>query len=168
MKYSIFFLGLFTLYILYGCMKKEQTIDSKLNGMWKLDKFEAFNSITSSWTIDSARIGHQGLIIYDGHGHMGVHLTPIGYNLVDTNVNLDSLNRKELIKFTKFYQSNYVYFANYRITKNTIYHTRLSATSPNAWGTTLRRDFEFKNDTLILTPQELIDGKKLRLRWIKL
>ena len=168
MKISIFFLGLFTLCILHGCMKKEQTIDSKLNGMWRLDKFEAFNSKTDSWTIDSARIGYQGLIIYDGHGHMGVHLTPVGYNLVDTNVNLDSLNREELIKFTKFYQSNYVYFANYQITKNTINHNRLTATNPSAWGTTLVRDFEFKNDTLILTTHELIDGKQLRLRWVKL
>jgi hypothetical protein len=136
--------------------------------MWKLDKYEALNSKTDSWTLDSARIGNQGLIIYDGHGHMGVHLTPVGYSQVNTNVNLDSLNREDLLKLVKFYQSNYVYFANYQITNNTINHNRLTATNPNAWGTTLVRDFEFKNDTLILTPHELIDGKKLRLRWVKL
>ena len=35
-------------------------------------------------------------------------------------------------------------------------------------GTTLKRDFEFKNDTLILNPHESMGGKKSRLWWVKM
>jgi len=34
-------------------------------------------------------------------------------------------------------------------------------------GTTVKRRFEFKDDTLILTANELIGGSKTRLRWIR-
>ena len=111
-----------------------------------------------------------GYILYDGQGHMGVHLTPKGYKDFDTNKNIDSLNRDDLIALTKFYKSNLVYFADYTLTENTVVHNRLSSTDPKYWGKSFTRDFEFRHDTLILTPQEINPGQKqkLRLRWVKL
>jgi len=114
---------------------------------------------------DSVFTGCTGYITYDGQGHMGVQITPKGYKDYNTNKNLDSLTNTELKELIKLYQSNWVYFASYKITGNTIEHLRLSATEPKNWGTTLTRDFDFKGDTLILTAYEIVNGKKSRLFW---
>ncbi len=161
-------LVLLTLSILYSCSTKTQQADNELQGMWRLDKFESFDSLANKWTDDSTRIGWNGYILYDGHGHMGVHLTPKGYKDFDSNKNIDSLNHDNLKELAKFYQSNFVYFANYNLAETTIEHNRLSATEPRHFGTSLTRDFDFKGDTLILTARESIAGLKIRLRWIKL
>ncbi len=52
-------------------------------------------------------------------------------------------------------------------TPGTSYHI-VSPNHPEDWGTTVKRNFEFKGDTLILTANELVGGRKTRLRWIKL
>jgi hypothetical protein len=136
--------------------------------MWRLDKFESLDSLSNRWTDDSTRVGWSGYILYDGQGHMGVHLIPNGYKDFDSKKNIDSLSDDDLKELTKFYKSNFVYFANYNINGTVIDHQRLTATEPGNWGTTLTRDFDFKGDTLILTAHEKIAGQKLRLRWIKL
>jgi hypothetical protein len=161
---------IFTLFIIFslsGCCKKEQTIESKLSGTWKLDKFESPDNQSGKWSYDSAFTGWTGYIIYDGHGHMGVEITPKRYKDFEANKNPDSLNNEGLKELVKLYKSNWVYFADYKITGNTIEHKRLSATEPKDWGTTLTRDFEFKSDTLILIPHETMGGKKSRLWWAK-
>jgi hypothetical protein len=100
---------------------------------------------------------------------MSVHLYPRGYKDFDTNKNIDSIDRESLKELTKFYQSNFVYFAEYKfINDSTIEHTRISTTEPENWGTKLIRSFEFTNDTLILTAHENLENKKMRLRWVKL
>ena len=162
--------GLLIFLTLYSCGTNEAKTSSKFHGMWRLDKWEAFDSLTNTWTDDTTRVGANGYILYDGQGHMGVHLTPKGYKDFDTNKNIDSLNRDDLIAMIKFYKSNLVYFADYTFTENTVIHNRLSSTEPKNWGKSFTRDFEFRQDTLILTPQEINPGQKqkLRLRWIKL
>ncbi|UXE68819.1 MAG: lipocalin-like domain-containing protein [Chryseotalea sp. WA131a] len=161
-------LGLLTLVTIYSCNKKTQIDDRKFHGMWTLDKFELFDSLTNNWTVDTTRIGTSGYILYDGEGHMGVHLIPRGYKDFDTNKNIDSLEHDDLKQLARFYKSNFVYFANYKIHETTIDHGRLTATEPGNWGTTLVRDFVFKGDTLILTAHEKVRGQQLRLIWIKL
>ena len=100
---------------------------------------------------------------------MSVHLYPKDYKDFDTNKNIDSIDQESLKELAKFYQSNFVYFADYKIINDsTIEHTRVSATEPKNWGTKLIRSFEFINDTLILTAHEKLETKKMRLRWIKL
>lgn len=160
-------LGLLTLTTIYGCTNKQQA-DNKFDGMWRLDKFESFDRLANRWTDDSTRTGWNGYILYDGQGHMGVHLIPKGYKNFDSNKNIDSLEHDELKELAKFYKSNFVYFANYNLNGAIIEHNRLSATEPENWGTTLIRDFDFNCDTLILTARENIGGQQLRLRWIKL
>ena len=160
--------GLLIFLTIYGCGNKDISSNKKFTGMWRLDKFEAFDSSSNTWADDTTRIGWNGYILYDGQGHMGVHLTPKGYKDFDTNKNIDSLNHDELVALTKFYKSNFVYFSDYTLTDSTIEHKRLSATEPQSWGKSLTRDFEFKQDTLILTAHEIIAGQKIRLRWVKL
>jgi len=167
MKFSKLLFALFMLLPFVACGHKEQTNDSKFSGMWRLDKIESLDNVSGKWLYDSTFNGWTGYIIYEGQGHMGVQITSKGYKDFDANKNLDSLNNESLKELVKFYQSNWVYFAEYKITNNTIEHKRLSATEPKNWGTILTRDFEFRNDTLILTAHEIVGGKKSRLWWIK-
>lgn len=136
--------------------------------MWKLIQFEAYDSVNKRWNPDAKRTGWSGYILYDGAGHMGIHLMPKGYRDFDTNKNPDSLSNTQLKNLLNFYKSNYVYFADYYLSDSLINHKRLSATEPSIWGTVSTRAFQFKGDTLILTPVELIGGQQLRVKWIKL
>ena len=160
--------GLLTILTIHSCGNKGTKSNDKFNGMWRLDKFEAFDSLRNTWTDDSTTVGYNGYILYDGQGHMGVHITPKGYKEVETNKNIDSTNHDELIALAKFYKSNFVYFSDYTLTDSTVEHKRLSATEPQNLGTSLTRNFEFKQDTLILTAHEIIAGQRKRLRWVKL
>jgi hypothetical protein len=164
---KLIFVILITLF-LSGCCQKNQTPENKLSGSWKLDKIESLDNSTGKWYTDSTFNGWTGYIIYDGKSNMGVQITPKGYKNVNTNKNLDSLSSNELKELIKLYRSNWVYFAEYKITNATVEHRRLSATEPKEWGTTLFRDFEFKSDTLILLPHETLANKKSRLRWVKM
>ena len=168
-KLTIPAIGLVSLIVLSGCTSK-QTIDDKFNGLYKLDKFESYDSISGKWKADKFHgKDYEGYIQYDGKGHMSVHLYPKEYKTFDTNKNIDTINQESLRELTKFYQSNFVYFANYKIVNDsTIEHHRVSATEPKNFGTTLTRNFEFKGDTLILSANEKLDEKRMRLRWVKL
>ena len=167
MKFQSSFLLLLIL-IFSGCNNQQDISVGKMQGMYILDKFEKLDTETGVWSADPNRIGWSGYILYDGLGHMGVHLLPGGYLDFDIGKNLDSLSTEELKAVAKMYQSNFVYFADYSIKDSVIQHKRLSTTNPKDRGTTLSRHVEFRGDTLILTPKEKISGLQLRLRWIKL
>ena len=158
----ILMFGLLIIWTIFSCTPK-QTIDDKFAGAYWLDKFESFDSVSGKWTADKWRGGKDadGFIQYDGKGHMSVHLYPKDYKNFDTNKNIDSLDNESLKELTRFYQSNFVYFADYKILNDsTIQHNRRSATEPKNFGTILTRRFEFRKDTLILTAMEKIENKK--------
>lgn len=142
----------------------------KFTGMWKLDKYESFDSASGIWQNMESRNGYTGYIIYDGMGHVGVQLIPPGLKNFDSNKNIDSLNKKELKQTLQLYLSSFDYFGNCKVipNQNLIEHHKLSSNHPEELGTTISRHFEFKSDTLILTASELINGHKTRLRWVKL
>lgn len=155
------------LMIASACNSNDPTKDPRFHGMWKLDIFESYDSISGDWSHWETDQYHDGYILYDGKGHMAVHLTSKDYQDFDLSENIDSLDMEGLKERLRFYETNFVYFADYETTNNVIDHHRLSATDPKNWETVLTRDFEFKNDTLILSAREIIDGKRLRLRWVK-
>jgi uncharacterized lipoprotein NlpE involved in copper resistance len=167
MKRDLFFLMIMILMII-GCNNQQDISIGKMQGLYSLDKFESLDSATGIWSAEQSRIGWSGYILYDGLGHMGVHLMPNGYQDFKDDKSLDSLHDEELKTVAKTYQSNFVYFADYSIKDGIIMHKRLSTTNPKDRGTTLSRNVEFRGDTLILTPIEKINGLKLRLRWVKL
>jgi lipocalin-like protein len=138
---------------------------SQFKGIWKLDKYESLQS--GNWQTDSSRIGNSGFILYDGAGYMSVQLMPAGYNNFKHDGDLDPLPAEELKDIADHYHSNFVYFASYTVHDNIVEHTVLSCTEPVNIGKVLKREYEFKNDTLILTPITS-DIKKSRLRWIRL
>ena len=159
---------IFMIIIVSSCNDGSQKAMSQFRGMWKLDKYESFDSATGKWNDSPNRIGYTGYILYDGIGHMGVQLLPPGFKDVANYQNIDSISGEELKKILRLHTTSFSYFGNCVITEgNLIEHHRLSSNNPMEWGTTIKRNFEFKGDTLILTAKELIGGLKTRLRWIK-
>jgi len=165
---KLIFLSILALIIISCENKHAASSDARFRGLWKLDEFEAYDSISGKWVEDTTHVGYSGYILYDGLGHMAVHLMPKEYNDFDPDKNHDSLNYADVKLMAKIYQSNYVYFADYKTENGKISHSKLSATNPKDKGSISIREFEFKADTLILKPMEKISGLKLRLRWIKL
>lgn len=154
-----------------GMFHSVQLPEKKIRGMWKLDQFQVHDSITENWISDPARIGYSGYILYDGLGNMAVRQFPPWYHDFDTNSisgkSIDSLDKEGLKKVARLYHSNYAYIGNYEISKTTITHKKLAATEPKNWSTTVKRDFKFSGDTLILTTQDKINIARLRIRWVK-
>ena len=136
-------------------------------GIWKLDKYESFDAATHSWKDAQNRQGYTGFLLYDGMGHMGVQLLPPGFKDFDNSNSIDSLTNDELKKRLQLHSSIFAYFANCDISKDTIEHHKLLSNNPAERGTTVKRNFEFKGDTLLLTAVEAIGGLQSRLRWVK-
>jgi Lipocalin-like domain len=155
-------------FVFSSCANVSQNRMRPFTGMWKLDRYESLDTSSGQWYDTPNRIGYSGYILYDGIGHMSVQLLPPGYKDVDSK-SIDSAGNDDLRKVLQLQSGSFSYFANCNITDSkTIEHHRISSNHPKEWGTTLKRSFEFKGDTLILTANELIGGLKTRLRWIKL
>ena len=163
--------------IMSACNGKSVTIpDVKLAGMYKLSSIEVQDSAGKyhhEWASDGT-----GYIIYDGLGHMAVHITPKSYKeykwVLSENETLypekikatmDGMSNDELKAALAEFVSNYVYMANYSVSDSAgiIVHNRLSHTIPSSWNTTVKRRFIFHGDTLELHN----DADKRRLIWIK-
>jgi hypothetical protein len=164
---------LVALIILFACNEDKPEFDAieKFRGMWKLLETQSKNS-NGTWEKDSLYAGGTGYIIYDGAGHMSVQMTPRGYREFEWTIGEEGLEKKvkqmtesELRPALLEFASNFVYVANYRLLKDSaiIEHMRLTGTDPNSWNTTVRRTYEFRQDTLILG---ITDGLR-RLLWLK-
>jgi len=165
---SLIYTGIFLVIVLTACKNQAESSMEQFRGMYKLDKFETLDSTSGTWGPEPSREGWSGYIIYDGLGHMAVHLLPGGYKDFDANKKIDSLSGLELNARAKFYASNYVYFADYSIKDSDVAHHKLTATEPRDWGTMAIRNFEFRGDTLILKPHEKIGGLIIRLKWVRM
>jgi len=150
--------------------------NSQLAGMYKLFSIQVQDSAGEyhhEWASDGT-----GYIIYDGLGHMAVHITPKVYKdykwVLSENETLypekikakmDSMSVDELKAAVEEFVSNYVYVANYSVSDSAgvVVHDRLSHTIPSSWNTTETRRFIFHGDTLELYN----DADKRRLIWIK-
>ncbi|HZE84799.1 MAG TPA: hypothetical protein VE035_10830, partial [Puia sp.] len=60
------------------------------------------------------------------------------------------MDNDEIKKIAKFHCRSFEYFGNCKVTEGgqSIEHYRLSSNNPKEPGTTVRRDFEFRGDTL--------------------
>src|SRR6266487_3336258 len=128
--------------IISSCKDSSRNVMGKFRGMWKLDKYESFDSVKSKWYDSPNRIGYSGYILYDGIGHMGVQLLPPRFKDVDNDKNLDSMGGEELRKILRLHSTSFTYFAVCNITDvNSIEHHRLSSNNPKEWGTIITRNF---------------------------
>ncbi len=171
---------LFTLcfsFLFSACMN--QTKNSRngvLAGMYKLYIIENKDS-TGIWRQQEWAKDGDGYIVYDGNGHMAVHITPKGYKDFkwldeEPSINSDAVRKKiegmttdELKAAVNEFESSYVYFGNYAVddTADVVTHSRITSSIPAVWGTTVKRKFSFKGDTIILEPL----NANRRLKWIK-
>ncbi|HVE62044.1 MAG TPA: lipocalin-like domain-containing protein [Chitinophagaceae bacterium] len=172
-SYTVFYFAI----LLSSCTSKQQTdINSQLAGMYKLHSIEVQDS-AGVYHHDPSSDG-TGYIVYDGKGHMAVHITPKEYKeyqwVLPENESLypekvkekmDGMSIDELKAALGEFVSNYVYVANYSVSdsSNIITHERLSHTIPSSWNTTVKRRFIFRGDTLELHN----DVAKRKLIWIK-
>ena len=156
-----------------------ETNDKKelLTGMYKLIIAENLDS-TGVWREDPWTKGGTGYIVYDGLGHMAVHITRTGYkeynwlNRTDALIpekigaRIDSMSVDELKAAVKEFAGSYAYSANYTMedTADVVVHHRLTASIPAEWGTVAPRAFSFSGDTVIL---RVLDGNR-RLKWLKM
>ena len=160
-----------------ACVERTTTgADKQLAGLYKLYSIEVQDSTGKyyhEWASDGT-----GYIIYDGQGHMAVHITPKTYKeykwVLSENETLypekvkmamDSMTVDELKTALQEFVSNYVYVATYSVSDSAgfVTHNRLSHTIPSSWNTTVTRRFIFHGDTLELHN----DADKRRLIWIK-
>ena len=174
MKLLIFFI---TTGLLCTCSNKSQLNRNRLlAGMYKLYIIENKDSAGIWRQQEWARDGG-GYIIYDGNGHMGVHIIPKGYedfpwldeesaiNNGKIGTRIDSMSTAELKNAVGEFSSSYVYFGNYVVddTADVVTHYRITSSIPSVWGTTVKRKFSFKGDTMVLEPL----NANRRLKWIK-
>jgi len=163
--------------VLLSCTgKTKPDRKAQLAGMYKLYISENADS-NGMWHEDPWTKGGTGYIIYDGIGHMAVHITRKGYHdykwlpeeesLRDERINqkLDSMSTEELKDAVRAFASSYVYIGNYSIedTADVVKHERLSTSIHSPLGSTVRRAFSFSGDTIIL---HVLNGNR-RLKWIK-
>lgn len=168
---------LFIPVLFFTCTNKPASNRNELlAGMYKLASIQVQDSAGvyhDEWASDGT-----GYIIYDGQGHMAVHITPKTYKdyrwILSENETLypekikakmDSMSVDELKAAVQEFVSNYVYVANYSVsdTADFVIHNRLSHTIPASWNTTVKRRFIFHGDTLELHN----DSDKRKLLWIK-
>ena len=159
-----------------GCSDKK-TNNSVLAGMYKLSQIENFDTTTKQWRADDLGRDGDSYILYDGIGHMAVHITSRGYKnfswlpeRMATNKEflehyIDSMPTELLRPALKEFTSSFVYTANYSVDLDSgiVTHNRLSSSVPSVWGTQAKRRFVISGDTVILT---FLDGTK-RLKWVK-
>ena len=156
--------------------KSKSNRNALLAGMYKLYIAENADS-NGVWQEDPWTKGGTGYIVYDGLGHMAVHITRQGYNdftwlpeeesLRPEKINkkLDSMSTEELKEAVRAFSSSYVYVGNYTIedTADVVKHHRISTSVHSPVGSTVRRAFSFSGDTIIL---RVLNGNR-RLKWIK-
>jgi hypothetical protein len=149
---------------------------ARLAGMYKLYISENQDS-NGVWHPDPWTDGGTGYIVYDGLGHMAVHITRAGYHdfkwlpeeesLRDAFINqkLDSMTADELRAAVRAFASSYVYVGNYTIEDSidVVKHERISTSLHATPGSTVRRSFVFSGDTIIL---QVLDGNR-RLKWVR-
>lgn len=168
---------LITLVLIAACTgKSKPNRNEQLAGMYKLYIAENADS-NGVWHEDPWTKGGTGYIVYDGLGHMAVHITRQGYNdfawlpeeesLRPERINqkLDSMSTEELKEAVRAFSSSYVYAGNYIIEDSidVVKHQRISTSIHSPLGSTVRRAFAFSGDTIIL---RVLNGNR-RLKWIK-
>lgn len=149
-----------------GCQQDDAT---KIIGLWKLLRFEVQDS-SGNWEPYRWNDGGTGYLMYDGHGHVAIHISPKGYHRfqLPKEEASDSMSAAELRGVLDTLMLNYNYIARYAIDqdKKEITHLRISHSRPEDWGKTVVRKYQFVGpDTLLLFPVE--GSKKRKLTWLR-
>lgn len=162
MKKIVFYTFLFLM--VTSCNTQPSPVKNQsVQGLWSLVSMEVKDT-TQQWSDWNG--GMQGYLLYDGNGHMSLHLSTKDFHEFDSaypnftqNISLEALQHQT---------NTYYYMGVYTVdTINQIVeHTRISHSNPKDWGLTVQRRFRFLGDTLLVEPVESANSN-LRLKWVK-
>ena len=157
----IFILGVLAL--AFSCGQNKSTTPA-ITGLWKLESMKVRDTATNTWS--DYREGMDGYLLYDGNGHVALHLYEKGYEkagLEFPNFN-DSIPLEALKHITK----SYYYMGNYKVSEvdSIVSHYKLSHSNPSEFGLTAERRFYLSGDTLVMQPVER-KNSRLKLKWLK-
>jgi hypothetical protein len=139
MRTSGLILVVFATLFFCSCSTEKQ---ESLDGIWELASIQSKDSL-GAWQQASWMKNGTGLLHYATNGHMSVHFWP------------DTL-------FTPK-QEPYWYVAKYRLSLDTVFHTRVMHSIPTENLKTVPRLYRIKQDTLYLSAPDY----GFKLTWIK-
>ncbi|MCZ4320118.1 lipocalin-like domain-containing protein [Aequorivita viscosa] len=136
----------------------------KITGLWKLESMKVRDSATNTWS--HYRGGMDGYLLYDGSGHVALHLYEKDYE--NAGIEFPNFNDTIPLEALKYITKSYYYMGNYSVSENDIIvsHFKLSHSNPSEFGLTAERRFYFSGDTLVMQPVER-KNSKLKLKWLK-
>lgn len=125
---------------------------------------ELRDTTTGSWL--PYRDGMQGYLLYDGDGHMALHLSTRNYEQFSPP--FPNFTPELQLATLQHLTNSYHYLGTYTIdeAQRTVTHTKLAHSNPKEWGLQATRRFQFRGDTLVITPTEE-ENANLRLQWLK-
>lgn len=140
---------------------KSDEVWSKLRGSWKKVSFKEKSN--NEFTDFDWHNGGELYLIYDGLGGCAIISQSKNYS--------DSFNKKNIEALDLIPKSeSYYYFANCKINKDTIEHTKILHSNPNEVGEIAKRKFRVISnptnkmlDTLILIPLNFNNYAELKL-----
>ncbi|MEM7163371.1 MAG: lipocalin-like domain-containing protein [Bacteroidota bacterium] len=150
------------IFLLFAMACEENKVPD-VAGFWQLYAMEKLNDngVWEDWNG-----GMQGNLLYDGSGHVALHLATSNYQNFKTEFPnfSDSISLESLKHLT----NSYYYMGRYELNRASqiVKHTRKSHSNPKDWGKTVERKYWFSGDTLIIVPVENANSG-LRLKWLR-
>ncbi len=148
---------------LFGCVNTE-TSPTKITGLWKLESMKVRDTVSNTW--GHYRGGMDGYLLYDGAGHVALHLYEKGYE--NSGITFPNFNDSIPLEALKYITKSYYYMGNYKVSEkdSIVSHFKLSHSNPSEFGLTADRRFYFSGDTLVMQPVEQKNAN-LKLKWLK-
>ena len=159
MKYFIFFSSLI---VLFSC-NNNPTESLPIEGLWKLESMKVRDSVSNTWS--EYKGGMDGYLLYDGNGHVSLHLYEKGYE--KAGIEFPNFNDSIPLEALKHLTKSYYYMGNYKVSEkdSIVSHFKLSHSKPSEFGLTAERRFYFSGDTLVMQPVERKNAN-LKLKWL--
>lgn len=163
MKFSTHILFFGILIFAVSCGNKK-TPTSIIEGLWKLESMKVHDTIANTWY--DYRGGMDGYLLYDGSGHVALHLYDKGYE--NTGMKFPNFNDSIPLEALKYVTKSYYYMGDYSVSEgdSLVSHYKLSHSNPGEFGLTAERRFYFSGDTLVMQPVEKKNAR-LKLKWLK-
>ncbi|WP_157429281.1 lipocalin-like domain-containing protein [Aequorivita sublithincola] len=149
--------------LLFSCQNNESK-PQKLKALWKLESMKVRDTATNTWS--HYKDGMDGYLLYDGNGHVALHLYEKGYE--NTGLKFPNFNDTISLEALKHITKSYYYMGNYKVSEkdSIVSHYKLSHSNPSEFGLTAERRFYFNGDTLVMQPVERKNAN-LKLKWLK-
>jgi len=147
----------------FSC-QNDKPISPTITGLWKLESMKVRDTATNTWS--HYRGGMDGYLLYDGNGHVALHLYEKSYE--KAGIEFPNFNDSIPLEALKHITKSYYYMGNYKISEadSIVSHYKLSHSNPSEFGLTAERRFYFSGDTLVMQPIER-KNSKLKLKWLK-